>query len=253
MGGLGRALAGEAEEVRDFSAFFGKNAGEFVMFDGAKKLWVRHHPEGCGVRTSPCSTFKVLNSLIALETGVADGPDFPLKWDGKKRAIEAWNRDQTMRSAIAVSCVWYYEALAARIGMERYREILPKVGYGNNDVSAGLPNFWIESSLAISPDEQVRFLRRMQAGELPFARKNVETVLEIMTLSRVGKVTFRGKTGTAGTVEKATLGWFIGSVSSAAGECYFATRLTGGEEPSGKNARKVTEGILGSLGWLPEG
>jgi len=61
--------------------------------------------------------------------------EFRPSLDGIKRPIEAWNRDQTLRSAFAVSCLWYYENLAARIGLERYKRILAEVGYGNGDVT----------------------------------------------------------------------------------------------------------------------
>jgi beta-lactamase class D len=243
------ARAAETTEERDFSAEFGDYTGCFALYDAAQQHWVRFHPDECKVRTSPCSTFKIPNSLIALETGVASGPEFPLPWDGKKHTIEAWNQDQTLRSAFSVSCVWYYQALATRIGIERYREILPKMRYGNNDVSGGVTEFWLQTSLTISPDEQVDFLRRMHARELPFSKKTVETVLDIMTLARNGESVFRGKTGTAGNAAgEATMGWFVGSVSTPKGDYFFAARIAGGEKPLGFKARGIAEKILGELG-----
>jgi beta-lactamase class D len=247
------SLAAEAAEESDFSAAFGAYAGAFVLYDAAHQRWLRYHPEECRVRTTPCSTFKVLNSLIALETGVASGPDFRLPWDGTHHPIEPWNHDQTLRSAFAVSCLWYFQALATRVGLERYREILPKAGYGNGDVTGGVTQFWLQGSLTISPDEQVEFLRRLHARKLPFSDKTMDTVLDIMTLSRTGETVFRGKTGTAGDGKKfiATLGWFVGSVSTPSGDYFFATRITGGENPSGRTARQIAESILSTLKILP--
>lgn len=251
---LGRAFAAETSVERDLSAEFGSYSGEFVLYDDAQQRWLRYQPEQCRTRTSPCSTFKVLNSLIALETGVASRADFSLPWDGTRRSIEAWNRDQTLRSAFSASCVWFYQALATRIGMELYQQIIPKVGYGNNDLTGGVTQFWLQSSLTISPDEQVDFLRRLHARKLPFADKNVDTVLDIMTLSKTGETVFRGKTGSAFDAKKnvPTLGWFIGSVTTPSGIHLFATRITGGENPSGITARKITESILSTLGILPK-
>ena len=246
-------LAAETSEKRDFSSEFGSYSGAFVLYDAANQRWLRYHPEECRVRTTPCSTFKVLNSLIALETGVANGPDFSLPWNGTRHPIEPWNQDQTLRSAISVSCVWYFQELAKRVGLERYQQILPKVGYGNGDLTGGVTQFWLQSSLTISPDEQVEFLRRLHGRKLPFSDKTVDTVLDIMTLSKTGKTIFRGKTGTAGDANKnvATLGWFVGSVSTPTGDYFFATRITGGENPSGRTARKITESILTTLKILP--
>jgi beta-lactamase class D len=251
---LGRAFAAETSIERDLSAKFGSYSGAFVLYDEARQRWLRYQPEECRTRTSPCSTFKVLNSLIALETGVASGADYSLPWDGTRRSIEAWNQDQTLRSAFSASCVWYYQALATRIGLERYQQIMPKVDYGNNDLTGGVPQFWLQSSLTISPDEQVAFLRRLHAGKLPFSSKSVDTVLDIMTLSLAGQTIFRGKTGSAFDARKnvPTLGWFIGSVSTSSGLNLFATRVTGGENPSGITARKITESILSTLNILPK-
>jgi bla regulator protein BlaR1 len=247
------ALAAETTEERDFSVEFGAYSGAFVLYDGVHQRWLRYHPEQCRVRTTPMSTFKVLNSLIALETGVASGPDFSLPWDGTHHPIEAWNHDQTLRSAFSVSCVWYYQDLAKRVGLERYQQILPEVDYGNGDVSGGMTQFWLASSLTISPDEQVEFLRGLHTRKLPFSKKAMDTVLDIMTLSRNGQTIFRGKTGTAGDGKKliATLGWFVGSVSTPSGDYVFATRITGGENPSGRTARQITESILSALKILP--
>ena len=127
------------------------------------------------------------------------------------------------------------------------------VGYGNNDSTGGLTQFWLQSSLTISPDEQVDFLHRLHSRKLPFSAKTVDTVLDIMTLAQAGQTIFRGKTGSAFDAKKniPKLGWFIGSVSSPSGHHCFATRITGGENPSGITARKITESILRSLSILP--
>ena len=62
------------------------------------------------------STFKVLNTLIALEEGAIAGADEIIPWDNTRYEIEAWNRDQTLKSAFQVSCVWCYQWLAGGCG-----------------------------------------------------------------------------------------------------------------------------------------
>jgi beta-lactamase class D/lysophospholipase L1-like esterase len=240
-------------EKRDLSSYFGNYSGAFVLLDASQDKWLRYHPDLCSKRMSPCSTFKIPNSLIALETGVADGPEFSLKWDGTRHPIESWNHDQTLRSAFSVSCVWYYQEITKRIGSERMDEFINKIGYGNRDISGGITNFWLSSTLAISPDEQVEFLRRLHNRKLPFSARTVETVLDIMTVSRQGDTIYRGKTGTAGDPVKgvATQGWWVGSVCSPKGDYYFATCITEGDNPSGRTARKITEAILIDLKILP--
>ncbi len=244
--------AAPVSEEKDLSAFFGDSTGAFVLYDAAKEKWVRHRADLCKERVTPCSTFKIPNSLIALEAGVADGPDFLLKWDGTKRPIEPWNQDHTLRSAIGVSCVWYYQELARRTGQKRMDELLGSLRYGNGDTSGGLTEFWLESTLKISPDEQVDFLRRMQTRQLPVSAKAVDVVLDITVISREGDTVYRGKTGTAGSLATglATRGWWVGSLATPRGDFYFATCITGGKNPSGKEARRITEAVLAELGVM---
>ncbi len=65
-----------------------------------------HNPERAARRYCPASTFKIPNTLIALETGALKDKDELLKWDGKKHQFADWNKDQTLASAFAASCVW---------------------------------------------------------------------------------------------------------------------------------------------------
>jgi len=243
----------KSEKKRDLSSYFGNYSGAFVLLDSSNDKWLRYNPDLCKKRMSPCSTFKIPNSLISLETGVAEDPEFVLKWDGSKQPIEVWNKDQTMRSAFSVSCLWYYQELAKRIGSERMNEFITKIGYGNCDISGGITKFWLSSTLAISPDEQVDFLRCLHTGKLPFSRRSVDTVLDIMTVSKYGDTIYRGKTGTAGDPVKgiAAQGWWVGSICSPKADYYFATCISGGENPSGKTARQITESILTDLKLLP--
>src|ERR1043166_7328418 len=71
----------------NLSEFFGGHEGCFVLYDEQADNYVRYHPKECAERFTPCSTFKIANSLIALETGVSSGPEFFLKWDGVMRPI----------------------------------------------------------------------------------------------------------------------------------------------------------------------
>ena len=115
-------------------------------------------------RMSPCSTFKIPNALIGLETGAIPSPDFVIRFDEKKHRtgtfwVDAWSKDQDLRSAFRVSAVWYFRELAARVGEGNMKAFVERFGYGNRDVSAWPAAFWIGSSLRISPVEQVELLR----------------------------------------------------------------------------------------------
>src|SRR5260221_8767466 len=107
----------------------------------------------------PASTFKIPNSIIALETGVVTDPDKDVfKWDGVTRSIEAWNRDHTMRSAIAASAVPVYQEIARRIGQERMQKYVDLLEYRNRDIGGRIHQFWPTGQLPHAPDQQIEFL-----------------------------------------------------------------------------------------------
>ena len=80
-------------------------------------------------------------------------------------SMAAWRRDHTLASAMRDSVLWYFQRVAERLGAAREREYLKKFDYGNADPTSGLTTFWLGGSLQISPEEQLRFMRRLYAGE----------------------------------------------------------------------------------------
>jgi len=235
---------------RNLSEFFGGREGCFALYDVQADSYLRYNRKGCAERFTPCSTFKIANSLIALQTGVATGPEFSLKWDGVMRPIAPWNQDHNMRSAMSNSVLWFYQELARRIGPERMADYVRRFDYGNRDTSGGITNFWIESTLLISADEQLAFLRRLWADSLPVSKDAQRTTRELIELAHSddGRI-FCGKTGTAGDAKAdiARLGWFVGCVTKGERRVFFAARITGERDASGRQARKITEAILKRL------
>lgn len=183
--------------------------GSFLLcaIDGDSCL--RVDPRRCAQRFTPASTFKILNSLIALEYGAVAGLDDTLRWDGTQHVIASWNQDQCMRDAFQRSCVWFYQELARRIGDPRMRAAVQAVSYGNQDIDGGIDRFWLDGALRISPDEQAEFLTKLWKNALPFSPDVQQTVKDLMLLERNEEYTLRGKTGTE--LRGATvIGWIVG-------------------------------------------
>ncbi len=198
-------------------------------------------------RLSPCSTFKIYNTLIGLELGHIKGADAPwYKWDGVKRFIDGWNQDLTLREAFRVSAVPAYQILAREIGEARMKEYIDRIGYGSEDISAGIDIFWLPrpdtSSIMISADEQVVLLKRLLDGELPFSEENIRILRDIMLVEKTEKGALYGKTGSGmGSDDNWNLGWFVGFLESNENTYVFACNITGGESPTGLIARKIVE------------
>src|SRR5215210_1785005 len=178
-------------------------AGAFVLYDLKRDSYLRHDEARCRERFSPFSTFKIPNSLIGLDTGVIPDAEFRIKWDAKKYPafdqdtppFSTWWQDQTLRTALKRSAVWYYRELALKVGEKRMKEYVDKLDYGNEDASGPLNGFWLNSSLKISADEQVEFLKRLHKEDLPVAKRSIKILKEIMTLEETPDYKLSGKTG----------------------------------------------------------
>jgi beta-lactamase class D len=244
------SVAGDSE--RDLGKFFPGFRSTLVVRDVGAGRTVRHAPARAAARTSPCSTFKIPNSLIGLETGVIPDASFVLPWDGVHRSRDEWNRDHDLRSAMKESVVWYYQELARRVGPERMQKWVSAFHYGNEDLSGGIDRFWLGSSLRVSPDEQVDFLGRLHAGELPVSPRSIAIVKEILLQDAPGPgVVYRGKTGSCqdpGAPQPH--GWWVGSVEKEGSLVLFAARIEG-PGASGMVCRPMAEKALVALGVLP--
>ncbi|WGS23444.1 MULTISPECIES: class D beta-lactamase [unclassified Bradyrhizobium] len=199
--------------------------GTFVGYKVDDYLIIASDKVRSGEGKLPASTFKIPNSLIALETGVVQDPDKDVfKWDGVTRSIEAWNRDHTLRSAIAVSAFPVYQEIARRIGEERMKTYVEMLDYGNRDISGGIDQFWVSGNLRIDPIQQVDFLDRLRRGVLPVSKRSQELVRDILPVTRVGDAVIRAKTG---LTDKAhgSLGWLVGWVEKGDMVTVFAMNM----------------------------
>jgi beta-lactamase class D len=260
--------ASNSGKAQDLAQFFGATPGAFVLYDQQTKRFVRYNEPRCRERFTPFSTFKIPNSIIGLETKVIADAETTLRWEPKRFPESVnwtqppyvnWKHDHTLRSAIKDSVVWYYRELARRVGEERMRRMVAQLGYGNQDVSGvwDSPNlfdaFWINGSLRISADEQVEFLRKFYAGELPISSRTTKIVREILTLEKTAGYTLSGKTGGGTLAENRAFGWFVGYVETKGNVCFFALNLEGSNSASIRDRRiKLTKQILAALGYLPQ-
>lgn len=190
---------------------------------------------------SPYSTFKIPNSLIALETGVITEEDSLRQWDKTVRSRPELNQDQTLASAFTHSCVWYYQELARQVGAEAMQTYLDQMEYGNHDISAGIDEFWLGESLKISPQEQLDFITRLYHYDLPFSRQNIDAVKAIMKQDGY-PVELYGKTGSSGRGQ----GWFVGYALLADRPYFFSVYITG-DNADGLTAREITADIMADI------
>ena len=173
------------------------------------------------------------------------------KWDGVKRPIEAWNKDHTMRSAIAASAVPVYQEIARRIGQERMQKYVDLFEYGNRDIGGGIDQFWLTGNLRIDPVQQVDFVDRLRRGVLPISQRSQELVRDILPVTRAGDAVIRAKSGLLGAERgEPSLGWMVGWAEKGDAHTVFALNMDCAEQRHIADRMTLTQACLREIGAI---
>ena len=242
------------KEKPEWGKFFSGEGvtGTIVVIDERDGSKLVCNTARAGTRFLPASTFKVPHALFALDSGMVADEFQVFKWDGRKRDIKEWNRDQTLRSSMRYSVVWVYHEIAKKLGEAKEKEYLEKIGYGNADPSGGIDRFWLDGNLRISAFEQVEFLRRLYRNELPFKKEHQLLVKDIMVIEAGKNYILRAKTGWVARTDQ-QIGWWVGWVELDDGPVFFALNIDmpGGAKDTPKR-ESIARAVLASIGALPK-
>lgn len=213
----------------DIEKYFNGKKGAIVIYNQASDEYTRYNGKRCVERFSPASTFKILNSIIGLETGVLTDENFVIKWDGVERGMKNWNRDHSLASAMQYSAVPYYQELTRRIGKERMQAELKKTKYGIFEKPIDkVDAFWLDGSLKISAAEQVEFLKEFYNYMLPFSKRSIDIVKKIIPEENYQGAKLKFKTGTNDLGNNIYIGWLVGYVEQEKNVFYFAFNIEAG-------------------------
>jgi beta-lactamase class D OXA-209 len=199
--------------------------GSVLIWDYYEGTYFSNDFERSATGFLPASTFKIPNSIIALELGNVDIENFIFKWDGQRRAFPGWEKDLSLKEAFRVSCVPCYQELARKTGTDSMRHYLDRLGYpGMVFDSSTVDNFWLEGPSAISAFEQVDFLKRFYFQELPIAEKTWIDMKEVLQLESTDNYRLSAKTGLA-MRDLPYIGWIVGYWEEGEKLYFFATNL----------------------------
>lgn len=203
----------------DLETIFNKSQvkGTIVISSLSDDINYTYNKQRAKTRYIPASTFKIPNTLIALEEKVIKDENEVIKWDEVVRSYEPWNKDQTLQSAISISCVWCYQRFAKKIGDKKYLAYLKKLHYGNEKTGSDVTTFWLEGDLKISALDQIEFLKRLYNNDLPFKQKYIDITKKILTVEKTKDYTIKAKSGWSGKI-----GWYVGYVQSKNNVWFFA-------------------------------
>ena len=239
----------------DWSEYFNGLNGTAVIYDASNRRYTIYNDELAETRRSPCSTFKIISSLTALEYGILEPRDSTRTWSGEVFWNEDWNRDIDFSEAFRTSCVWYYRQLIDDIGQDRMQEELEKLQYGNCDISdwegrlntnnnnRALTGFWLESSLLISPKEQTEVMERIFGENSEYLEETQKELKQVMLVTEQNRtdILVYGKTGMGKADGIVVDAWFTGFAETAEGNLYFCVRLgrTDGMNVSSPLAKEI--------------
>ncbi len=236
-------------EEESWQSLMGKYraSGTFVLTQLRSSKAKVFNPTRAEQRFSPASTFKVFNTMVALDEGAVADEHEVIRWDQVERMFNKWNQDLTLVSAFEHSAFWVYQETARRVGPERMQFWLDEVQYGNRTMSEEVDMFWLDRSLKISAVEQVRFLETLVTGELPFSASAQAKTKSIMVVEQGGGYALYAKTG---MTEEPHLGWYVGFVE--ADETWmFALNLDLSDFRDRNDRQDITKSILRHEGVLP--
>ena len=200
----------------------------------------------------PASTFKIVNSLIGLQSGKITNDSMIIKWDGKKNWVDNCNQDLSMYRAFRFSCLPYYQEVARRIGKTDMQRWLDSLKYGTQKITSSIDSFWIDNSLRIKPDEQLGLVKKLYFDQLPFFKSYQEVVKKAMLFENNSNYRLGYKTGWGTTENGHALGWIVGWIEENNHPYFFVLNI---ESPNKDFdmipvRMKILKDILKQLGFF---
>ncbi|MGI9552952.1 MAG: class D beta-lactamase [Aurantibacter sp.] len=202
-----------------------KVSGSILIYDAQKEVYYSNDFGWANAGRLPASTFKIPNSIIALETEIIENDSTLLKWDGIERGIKNWNQDLIFRDAFHFSCVPCYQDIARGIGDKRMNEYLNRFEYGSMKVdSSNIDVFWLEGDSRISQFQQIDFLKRFNNSKFFISERTKQLMKSLMIIEHNENYKLSGKTGWS-IRNGNNNGWFVGYIETKNQVYYFATNI----------------------------
>lgn len=199
--------------------------GSIVIYDLKDDMYYSNDFQWAKKGHLPASTFKITNSIIAIETGTVENDSTLFKWNGENRRLKIWEQDLIFRDAFHFSCVPCYQEVARGIGEKEMNKFLNKLEYGNMKVdSTNIDLFWLEGESRISQFQQIDFLKRFYQSELPISERTALTVKRMIVIEENENYRLSGKTGWS-VRNGNNNGWFVGFVEAQNKTYFFATNV----------------------------
>ncbi|MBK8981219.1 MAG: class D beta-lactamase [Ignavibacteria bacterium] len=199
--------------------------GSILIYDPQSEIFYSNNFQRADSGFLPASTFKIVNSVIAIETGMVESDSTMFKWNGEKRMLPEWEQDLILRDAFHYSCVPCYQEIAIKIGSERMARYLKAFEYGEMKVdSSNIDEFWLRGDSKISQRGQINFLKKFYNSQLPVSVRTYNIMKRMMVINDNDEYILSGKTGWS-VRDGNNTGWFVGYIETGGKVFYFATNV----------------------------
>ena len=229
-----------------------KVTGTFGLFDnGGGNFTIYNLSRYRDSAYLPASTFKIVNSLIGLQTGRIYNENMVIKWDGIMRSNPAWNKDLTMTEAFKLSAVPYYQEVARRIGKDTMQIWLDSLHYGTQKIRTRIDTLWLDNSLKIKPDEQLGLVKKLYFSQLPFDKRPQAIVRKVMLQESNANYQLSYKTGLGYKENGNAIGWMVGWIEENRHPYFFVLNVEAPHDADVAAARmNILKGILKGMGFF---
>ncbi|MBS1563222.1 MAG: class D beta-lactamase, partial [Bacteroidetes bacterium] len=206
-------------------------AGTFGMFDNGQGSFSIYNLERFRDSVyTPASTFKIVNSLIGIETGRVKDDSTVFVWDGVHKGRDECNRDMSMYQAFRLSCPPWYQQLALRIGKDTMQHWLDTLGYAAKNgrfvvTPKNLDSFWLNNAMKITADEELGLVKKLYFDQLPFQKRSQEIVRRMMLWENNTAYSLSYKTGWGNLENGHDLGWIVGWIEENKHPYFFVLQL----------------------------
>ena len=233
----------DENHVNGTFAMFNNGTGEFTVYN------LKRYRDSAFL---PASTFKIVNSLVGLQTGKITNDSMVIKWDGIERPVKEWNKDLSMYEAFRVSAVPYYQDVARRIGKDTMQFWLDSISYGTKKITTRIDTFWLDNSLKITPDEEMGLVKRLYFHQLPFFDTYEDIVKRAMLFEDNSNYKLSYKTGWGQNEKGHQLAWIVGWIEENKHPYFFVLNFESVDANADIPAirMKILKGILKQLGFM---
>jgi beta-lactamase class D len=203
----------------------------------------------------PASTFKIVNALVGIQTGRVKDDSTVIPWDGITRNIKEWNQNLNMKEAFHFSSVPWYQELARRIGKDTMQRWLDTLGYASSSGKAvikQIDTFWLDNSVKVTADEQLGLVKKLYFMQLPFYKRTMEIVKDMMLEEDNSNYRLSYKTGWGHRENGHSIGWIVGWIEENRHPYFFSLQLES-ENPDydfSKVRLKILKEILKQYGFM---